>query len=97
MALSRYNYFGDVRIRIRLRSSSERVRIKHGSGFPPEKPPGRFKPNAGMQVDRELSAEYLKSNPERITASVMNEVFNSFGGWRCPLFGEDGEMKTEEL
>jgi len=97
LPLSRYNYFGDVRIRIRLRSNSERVRIGQGSVFPPEKPLGKFKKNVDIQVNRELSIEYLKSNPERITASIMNEVFNNFGVWRCPLFDEDGRMKTEAL
>jgi len=97
LALSRYNYFGDVRIRIRLRSNSEHVKIKHDSGFSSEEPLGMFKKNMNIQVNREFSTEYLKSNPDRIAASIMHEVFNNFGEWRCPLFDEDGKMKTEEL
>ncbi len=96
LTLLRYNYFGDVRIRVRLRSRHKHVEIWRNSE-PSPGALGKFKQDRGIQVDRELSTGYLESNPCRITASIMNEVFNSFGIWRCPLFDENGDIKMDEF
>ncbi len=94
LALSRYNYFGDVRIRVRLRLNSKHVMSIRNSELPPDALE-KFKQDRGIQVNRELSTEYLESNPSKITASIMNEVYNNFGVWRCRLFDENGDIKTD--
>lgn len=84
--LSDHNYFGDVKIVTKARSSSPNIlpsqdgSISESSGVN----------NLNAMIEREYSSYYVETNYEQITSSIMNEIFNHYGRFRCPLFDENG-------
>ena len=95
--LSRYNYFGDVRIRVILRSSLNDIGINHPESRLWSRPREFQVRDSVIQVDREFSTEYVKSHYSQVTASIMDEIFNHCGAWKCFLFDEDGNYKMNEF
>lgn len=50
-----------------------------------------------VSVEREVSSALLESNYSQISASIMNEVFNHFGHWKCHLFDAQGDYLVSEI
>ena len=38
---------------------------------------------------------YVETKYEQITSSIMNEIFNHYGDFRCPSFDEEGNYKGD--
>lgn len=84
--LSNYNYFGDVKIIVTLTSSSKNaIPDREGNlyGIQPLD-------NLNSLIEREHSMDYIENKYEQIASSIMNEIFNHYHGFRCPLFDEQG-------
>lgn len=86
IVLSSYNYFGDGKIVVTLTSSSK-------STIPDRE--GNFYgiqslDNLNSVIEREYPMSYVETEYERVTSSIMNEIFNHYGAFRCPLFDEEG-------
>ena len=43
-----------------------------------------------LVVKREYSISYVETGYEQITSSIMNEIFNHYGAFRCPSFDDQG-------
>jgi len=92
--LTKYNYFGEVRIRISLKSQSTKMGIQISDNFGGES----YEMNGNeIQIDREFSIDYLMSNFSNITASIMDEIFNHFGIWKCHYFDENGDYILNKI
>ena len=86
IVLSDYNYFGDVKIIVTLTSSSKSViPDREGNLYGIQS-----LDNLNSVIEREHSMYYIETKYEHITSSIMNEIFNHYGGFRCPLFDEEG-------
>jgi len=86
IVLSDYNYFGDVKIIVTLTSSSKSIiPDQEGNLFGIQS-----LDNLNAIIEREHSTDYIETKYEQITSSIMNEIFNHYGGFRCPLFDEEG-------
>lgn len=84
--LSDYNYFGDVKIIVTLTSSSKSaIPDREGNLYGIQS-----LNNLNSVIEREHSMYYVETKYEQITSSIMNEIFNHYGGFRCPLFDENG-------
>ena len=84
--LSDYNYFGDVKIIVTLTSSSKSaIPDREGNLYGIQS-----LDNLNSLIEREHSMYYVETKYEQITSSIMNEIFNHYGGFRCPLFDENG-------
>ena len=84
------NYFGDVKITCNLRELKDSWILQ----------PHRFHryiehPCQVNEIDisREFPTNVVESRYEYITSGIMNEIFNSYGLWKCPLFDEKGSFK----
>jgi len=91
----RYNYFGDVRIVCNLR------RMK-GSSLPRLNGTNRMLMGHPFQIDeinilREVPTSMVELDYEYIVSGIMDELFNSFGLWKCPLFDSEGKFKESML
>lgn len=86
IVLSDYNYFGDVKIIVRLTSSSKST-IPNGEG---NYDGIQSLDNLNSVIEREHSMYYVETKYEQITSSIMNEIFNHYGVFRCPSFDEQG-------
>lgn len=82
-----HNYFGDVKMIITLRSSSKNV-IPDLRG---DLYGIRVLDDLNIVIEREYSMYYIETKYEQIASSIMNEVFNHYGGFRCPSFDENGD------
>ena len=93
-ALSRYNYYGDVRIHVNL---------SFEGGCGPLLPKsfddirGYATGDNEIVVDREVSISELENSYSRIATSVMDEIFNHFGLWSCHLFDAEGNYLKQEF
>ena len=83
--LSHYNYFGDVKIIVTLETSS-RSQIF-----------GQIHADVicaldslDVTIEREHPLYYIETKYEQIASSIMNEIFNHYGVFRCELFDEEG-------
>jgi hypothetical protein len=88
---SKYNYFGDVRVVASIDAATPPLLPTQSLG---EKIP--MKSNS-VSISREFSSTMLTSDFSYLASGVMNELFNSFGLWRCPLFQEDGKYIKERF
>jgi len=86
---SRYNYFGDVRIVLQVRSSSNGVTL--GGVKESRRYSGR------IRQEREVPSTILGTHFSQITAGMMHQMFNRFGLWRCLLFDNDGQYIPNQL
>ena len=90
--LQHYNYFGDVRIVVTVSCPSNNTLLlddylqsKHTIH------------TIDCKVEREYSLQYVETNYDRITSSIMDEIFNHYGVARCDLFDEDGKILHDRL
>ena len=89
---SRYNYFGDVKLMVILKqrnaiwlqllNSSKDLVTSHEDH---------------ILVTREFPITVLEDEYSWIAASIMHEIFNHFGVWRCDFFDEKGNYLTNVL
>jgi len=90
----RYNYFGDIKIVCNLQG------VKHSLLRVPDKQFGKFDlyndsycPLKDLTIVRELPISLIESKRENIASSIMNEIFNCYGFWKCPYFNDKGKLK----
>ena len=90
---SKYNYFGDVRIHLNISCDGGCV-LALPKSFDSSR--GFATGDSEIVIDREFSISELENNYSMIAGSIMDEVFNHFGLWRCHLFDKSGAyIKTE--
>jgi hypothetical protein len=89
---SRYNYFGDVRIVVRLEETSGLyLQI------------GRFASSRAecasvmIAVEREFPSSMLGTHFSWIASGIMHEIFNHFEVWRCHYFDDEGNYLVDKL
>ena len=46
-----------------------------------------------INISREFSTSIVESESEYITSDIMNEIFNCYGLWECPLFDDEDNFK----
>ena len=83
--LSHYNYFGDVKIIVTLETSSRSqisVQIHTDEIYALD--------SLDVTIEREHPLYYIETKYEQIASSIMNEIFNHYGVFRCELFDEEG-------
>lgn len=102
--LSRYNYFGDVEILIKLTSRYVTWGIKVGdfSGDIRQTKMSLENHNdelirTSLEFERNFPTSYLKTNYSQITSSLMDEIYNCFEIRKCPLFDDKGHYIREKL
>ena len=89
---SRYNYFGHVKIIASLRDTSNLylqfrdIPLERQKCASPE-----------IIVEREFPSTMLETEFSWIAASIMHEIFNHFGIWRCGYFDVGGGYIIEKL
>ena len=86
--LSHYNYFGDVKIIVTLETSS-RSEI-FGQSYASER---YTLGSLDARIEREHPIYYVETKYEQIVSSIMNEIFNHYGVFRCELFDEEGNYE----
>jgi len=91
----RYDYFGDVKVTCNL-MKTKNTWLPGFSRF------GGLRGMSTCQVDsinisREHSTNVLESKYEYITSGMMDDIFNSYGLWKCPLFDDEGNLKESML
>ena len=91
----RYNYFGDVKITCDLRwlKDSWLPRLDRLHRIYQYNP---CQVNE-LNISREFPTNVVESKYEYITSDIMNEIFNSYGLWKCPLFDDEGNLKESKL
>lgn len=94
VVLTRYNYFGDVRIHVYLQATGGSTLAFPASLYFRR---GHATGEDVIEIDREVSLLMLESDFSKVAASIMNEIFNHYGLWKCRLFDEEGNYKIEEL
>lgn len=105
---SQYNYFGDVKILVKLQSNNSAWGLEDGErsddyqifSSPKTEAVEGTSPTEYMKtsyVERNVPSSYLKANYSKITSSIMDEIYNYFEIMKCPLFDEDGQYIHEKL
>lgn len=92
--LSRYNYFGDVEILVKLSSAKRTWSIKWGDWSSDY---ATFESDKTLMIERDYPVMYLKTNYSKITSSIMDEIYNCFEIWKCPLFDKNGQYITKNF
>lgn len=95
LILSRYNYFGEVKILVNLNSIDKNLGV-HLSNLPLGSQLQSMNGNK-IKVEREYQIDHLKTDFSKITALIMDEIFNHFGIWTCPLFDNNGQYIVEQF
>jgi hypothetical protein len=91
MVYSRYNYFGDIRVVASIVAAKPLA-------LPSESPfEERFISSNRLEVTREFSSTMLASDFSYVASGMMNELYNCFGLWRCPLFDDNGNYVKERF
>jgi len=89
----RHNYFGDLRVVCNLDAVKDsllpnlRRRNRALEGYPCQ--------SREINVTREISTDQIESESEYIASGIMDEVFNCYGLWKCPLFDNEGNLKKD--
>lgn len=91
----RYNFFGDVKITCDLQWTKN-------SWLPRFDKFGKVKEVFPCQVNvistsREFPLSVVESKNQEIASGIMNDVFNSYGLWECPLFDDEGKLIESKL
>jgi hypothetical protein len=90
----RYNYFGDVKIVCDIRP------MKNSWLLEPD-PLQRFRTRpcqaSEMSISREFPTTVVESKCEFIISGIMNDIFNSYGLWKCPNFDEEGNFTEDSI
>ena len=87
----RYNYFGDVKIACNLKWVRDSWlprfdRLRRMLGESP------CQVNE-ISISREFPTTVVESKHEYVTSGIMDEIFNCYGLWKCPLFDDEGKLK----
>jgi hypothetical protein len=90
----RYNYFGDVRIKCDLRWVKDSWLPKTGRFSILNMSPCQTNI---IDISREFPISLVESKYEYVTSGIMNEIFNNYGLWKCPLFDDEGNLKESML
>lgn len=91
----RYNYFGDVKIACNLKWVKDSLlpRLDRSNRIFTEYPCQINEIN----ILREFPINMLESKYEYIASGIMDDIFNSYGIWKCPLFDNEGNFKESLL
>ena len=84
--LSNHNYFGDIKIITALTCPLKNVLTISAR---PEGHRELTKLNA--RIEREHSLDYINLKYQSIASSIMDEFYNYYGEFRCPLFNKGGD------
>lgn len=91
MVYQRYNFFGELKIICDLRplrnswvDSYRRFVIDYSPCQTNE-----------ITISREYPTNIVESKYELVTSGIMDEIFNSYGLWKCPFFDEKGNFITD--
>jgi hypothetical protein len=87
----RYNYFGDAKIICRLQwvKDSWLPRFDRFRGVRETYP---CQTNV-ISISREFPTTVIESEYEYVTSGIMDEIFNCYRLWKCPLFSDEGKLK----
>jgi hypothetical protein len=90
----KHNYFGDVKIVCNLRG----IKDSYLRQFDERRLPFRRHEDFSCQTDqinvvREFPTKLVESEYEYITSEIMDEIFNCYGLWKCPLFDDERNLK----
>lgn len=84
-----HNYFGDLRIICSLQPTMKSL-LGSSLSFIPER---RHACKVDeISISREYSTNVVESRYEWISSGIMDEVFNSYGLWKCPFFDDHGNL-----
>jgi len=86
----KYNYFGDVKIICNLRKVEDSWILQPHRLHRYIEYPCQVKE---IIISRERPTNMVESKYEFITSRIMDEIFNSYGLWKCPLFDDKGNLK----
>lgn len=93
-----YNYFGNAQILCKLNSLADSVlRVPDAlmRRF------GLYKDYAcqtgQIEIVREFPTSFLEAEYEYLASGIMDEIFNSYGLWKCPFFDDEGKLKPDIL
>ena len=91
MVFSKVNYFGEVMVTARIIATEDLFLDL----FPI---PGKYAyRNHTIFVQRQFPSAMLESDFSYIASGMMNEIFNYFGAWSCPLFDRNGKWIPERF
>lgn len=92
----RYNFFGSVKISCRLDFVYDSwLRIPTLRRLRPYR--DYSCQTDSINISREFSTSTVESEFEYITSDIMDEIFNCYGIWKCPLFDEERELRQDLL
>lgn len=86
--LRHYNYLGDVRIMVAATCRDKSALKLTECGFPP----GRTIDRLDCRIEREHPLQHVEIDHDKITSSIMDEIFNHYGADRCDMFDENGRI-----
>ena len=105
---SQYNYSGDVKILVKLQSNNSVWGLWWDDGLggkydifdsPDTEPTEGISPAKDVKtlsIERDLKSSHLKSEYSKISASIMNRIYDCFRV-DCPLFDKNGMYIDKEL
>ena len=90
----KYNYFGDVKIVCNLKwlKNSYLLDLRRNRGL--EEYPCQ---ENELTISRVFPINVVESKYEYITSGIMDEIFNCYGLWKCPLFDDEGKLIESKL
>ena len=88
----RYNYFGDVKITCNLQGAKDSWLTRFDALH---RIRGNLCQVTEIDISREFPTNVVESKYEYITSGIMDEIFNCYGLWKCPLFDEEGNLKED--
>lgn len=86
----KYNYFGDVKILCDLKWLRDSYLIDFQRNRALDGYPCQINE---LTISREFPTTMVESKYEYITSGIMDEIFNCYGLWKCPLFDDEGNLK----
>ena len=86
----KYNYFGDVKIFCNLKWLQNTYLIDLERDRALDTNPCQV---TELAVSREFSTTLIESKYEYVASGIMDEIFNCYGLWKCPLFDDEGNLK----
>jgi hypothetical protein len=90
---SQYNYFGEVKVVVSIQPTNGLI-IKHNLNLGLAE---TICQSSSILVDRSCPSTTLESDYSVLAASIMHEIFNHFGYWRCPLFDSKDNYLVDKL
>lgn len=84
----KYNYFGNVKIVCALHWLRGSYLLHHNRAV--EECPCQINE---LTISREFPTTVVESQYEYMASGIMDEIFNCYGLWKCPLFDDEGNLK----